>query len=30
LETVWKTVADDLPAVVANLRAEFDSADSGG
>ena len=30
LETVWKTVADDLPVVVAILRAEFDSADSGG
>jgi uncharacterized protein with HEPN domain len=29
LETVWKTVADDLPAVVAILRAEFDSAPNG-
>jgi len=30
LETVWKTVADDLPSVVAVLRAELNPADGGG
>lgn len=30
LETVWKTVVDDLPAVVDILRAELDGSNSGG
>jgi len=30
LETVWKTVTDDLPAVIAILRGELRPDDSGG